>query len=209
MRALSDLIIAGKTQNSLKAIILTATIYYRERLQIKISLGKIHIGQIESRKAIIAYLPVVLFLGVTVILSWYQCVITQRILPTREVHLSLGVQSLHRGSITVVWLTAHHMVDLSFLAPQGVEVILLDSKSHPKSHFYYLAWSSIPRQTTSGLTFQRLYYLPKAKGKGQTFFWASLNSLLHCTFTCSHCVGSMHQKALIFFFTLLSLTAKL
>lgn len=54
------------------------------------------------------------------------------ILPTREVHPSLGIQSPHWGLGTYTWLTTH-MTDPKFAAPLEAELTLLAKSPYHKS----------------------------------------------------------------------------
>ena len=95
-------------------------------------------------------------------------------LPTREAHLSLGVQSLYSGSITVAWLTAH-MADFSFWPLRKLSWYCLTQSPILNHTVNYLAWPKVPRQTKtllSAMTLQELRdYLTKVKGKKPDLFW--------------------------------------
>ena len=71
-------------------------IYYSKRTQVKISKGKRHLGEVQEKPGANSSVPLLLELqGMCLILlavmGDYRC----KVLPTREAHLSLGVQEFY------------------------------------------------------------------------------------------------------------------
>lgn len=107
------------------------------------------------------------------------CDSTRGILPTREVHPGLGVQSPYwssRVNCPCGWPQSLNLLE--------VELILYDSKA---PHHQHIARHSSavqnPRSTNApliGRAFQRLRnYPPGGEGKGQPSYWSMLKFSLH------------------------------
>lgn len=151
------------------------TVYYSERIQIKISKRKRHTGEIPEKPSTI--FQVSSPNGVTrthIILSAMMCDNTCKVLSSSEAHPSLGVQDFYWES--AMWAGHICATDLSYsdpMYPRAKQMSFVNHSQHKVSDQIGGPRYQVYKSTLTGRIFQELrVYLPRASqglGPRQSF----------------------------------------